>query len=305
MKLYRFFGLPDDRTPKGKAKRQLHKFLESLKKSEIYMQCPSAYNDPFDSKAIFNNLTPVQLEEMDDYTKTCANDQPESIFANDFKRLPSHVIPTNRFLVCCFTREDVFTADENNIKYSDLMWAHYANNHYGVCLQYEFDVEQPSNNFISKDGYYLFVKRKGQKEDVYNPQINDTYPNGFNIYIKPVCYNNTVPDLLHTLQQDSGILDVITQKPESWKLEKEQRLIVQAPDECAFSFRNSYYLKYYPECLKKIILGYRTRDDCKKYISDVVSRWTSQEIVLAQNNMSPNDKSFCIQEITHPARIRI
>lgn len=225
-----------------------------------------------------------------DFMKT--EDDPVSIDA--FKHLPIDILPTNRFRTCCFASEDIFQNNDYNVKYSDLMWAHYANNHYGICLEYEFSKNNLLSDFIPKDGFYIYIKRAKKKDDVYNPQVDNQSPPGFKLDIYRMCYDTVKEISLPIENTNETLTEILTTKPESWKFEREVRIIAQAPNRCAFSSKATYYLKYNPICLKKIIFGYRTTEYIKKQVAALVADCKENEIILEENCMKSDSRSFYI-----------
>ena len=296
MRLYRFLGLPDNRMQKNKVKRQLHFFLQGIKRNELYLQNPLVYNDPFDSKALFHNLTDADMALLKKIRADFIETEDDPVSIDVFKRLPLDILPTNRFRTCCFASENIFQINDYNIKYSDLMWAHYANNHYGICLEYEFDKDNLLSNFIPQNGFYIYIKRTKGKDDMYNPQVDNQSPPGFKLDICQMCYDTVKEISLPVENIDKALTEILTTKPESWKFEKEVRIIAQAPNRCAFSSKATYYLKYKPICLKKIIFGYRTTEYIKKQVAALVADFKENEIILKENRMRSDSRSFYIDD---------
>ena len=86
------------------------KRLESLKENKIYVTNYRCFNDPFEFEMLSVDMDKLQKENYDI--------KEIDKFLNAFK---------NKILVACFT-----TINDNMS-----MWAHYANNHKGYCVEYE------------------------------------------------------------------------------------------------------------------------------------------------------------------------
>jgi hypothetical protein len=135
--------------------------IEGFKKSYLYYSNYSNFNDPFDCN--------IELITFDKARKRTRHKRKEEILKENFKNLG----------VCCFSR------NVNSI----LMWAHYASNHRGFCLEFY------SNRSL----------------DGINP-LDVIYSNNF---IKAAYYNNQKDALFH----------LIYTKAKDWEYEKELRSI--------------------------------------------------------------------------------
>lgn len=120
-------------------------------------------------------------------------------------------------------RVSCFSYTPNN----NLMWAHYASNHEGICYCFEFD----------------------GKKTPFEPVTTD-WGN--------VIYSSSVPELkVFQDQTTEGMLsvlltDVILTKSLDWSYEKELRF---------FRSQKENHLKFYPRSLRAIIVGRRVSDE--------------------------------------------
>lgn len=135
--------------------------IEGFKKSYLYYSNYSNFNDPFDCN--------IELITFDKARKRTRHKRKEELLKENFKNLG----------VCCFSR------NVNSI----LMWAHYASNHKGFCLEFH------SNRSL----------------DGINP-LDVIYVNNF---IKAAYYKNPKDALFH----------LIYTKAKDWEYEKELRSI--------------------------------------------------------------------------------
>jgi hypothetical protein len=110
-------------------------------KSTLKFTNPSKFNDPFDCdisrlKFDLSKANDVIKDEIK-YLKRRFNSNPAlspELFARGYKE--SQVNKIKRASVCCFS------LIPNNL----LMWAHYANKHYGACLIFDNLVENKFEN---------------------------------------------------------------------------------------------------------------------------------------------------------------
>lgn len=115
-----------------------------LDKESVWFSHPSKFNDPYDSSAVFFkdlmragwedemkkvNTTPFEIKQLKKLIK-----EKEYTMNADFVEKGRDSIR-----VCCFT--------EN--KDSVLMWSHYADQHKGICVEYDF-TSLPANDLRLK-----------------------------------------------------------------------------------------------------------------------------------------------------------
>jgi hypothetical protein len=131
--LYKF-GRPDGKATKG-----------ILEASEFFLSPPSAFNDPFDSRArvvwegteddLFNQTYFTALRHGKSYeqaqaiaTAMAAAAPPDLQAAYDES--------ANQFGITCFVRSSQPPEPRAHAAHSLLMWAHYADEHRGFCFQF-------------------------------------------------------------------------------------------------------------------------------------------------------------------------
>ena len=121
--------------------------LDELENSYIYFASNKELNDPFDASHMMLRLTddPKEIEKLFDQLIEQAPDDlvkayTRKLFENKLDDLRQYVISaTERYVssygIACFTVTPIHIP----------LWANYANNHEGVCIQY--DVECDPNFF--------------------------------------------------------------------------------------------------------------------------------------------------------------
>lgn len=120
--------------------------IEMLTNGEFYMSQRNELNDPFDSSfkitlddylKLYNERYPDLLNDKEQYNRVIflyktSMENGET----DWARNIEHSSPSQR--ITCFTE------NYNN----PLMWAHYAQNHSGVCLHFRTDIDENLKNAL-------------------------------------------------------------------------------------------------------------------------------------------------------------
>lgn len=101
--------------------------LKSLVNSEIYFSRPDGLNDPFDCRVDILNA----LENAISKSTPPSRDKLEKLLRSTTSFLKKVQADLEKIGVCSFSLELTKPA-------SSLMWAHYADNHRGICLMYRF-----------------------------------------------------------------------------------------------------------------------------------------------------------------------
>jgi hypothetical protein len=117
------------------------KDLENLRTDNIWMAVPSEFNDPFDLKVYVNcELVAKELANNDAEikflmkTRSVTENNPIYIeFLNKIKTMENNL---NKELTMKIDRTFISCLSEK--RDSILMWSHYANNHKGFCIGYDF-----------------------------------------------------------------------------------------------------------------------------------------------------------------------
>ncbi len=222
--------------------------LDALSHSYVYAAPPSLFNDPFDCAVQAElDLTPLVLrnyyqsrempkeeiearlayyfDEGDHLTKAGYAEQ------ESFKKQISSM---NQVLgVTCFSKQP----------YNPLMWAHYANNHNGYCL--EFELGAPFETKRIDDGVGLHIY--GDVDYATNGKLPKV----------------SLSDFLHGTVKT---LDLILQKGRRWIYEEESRLIVTVETE------NDRKINYHPDLLKGIYYGINIQPELKTQLEELVNK---------------------------------
>ena len=147
---------------------------QTIYKAEIFLSPAKVFNDPFDCRANFNYEKAIAVGKFrDELIKQYGKSWTEKVIEG--------------------MREDVFVFCFSEVWNSLLMWAHYANNYNGYCIEYDM----------------------GQVRDYL---IHNLYP---------VLYEKDYIDITNNLintNQNTGLICNLA-KAEEWSYEKEWRIV--------------------------------------------------------------------------------
>lgn len=207
--------------------------FDVIKTERVWMPDPTNFNDPYDCAL---SLDMKSYHERNSDFHSIVRDV--MLGKRDRSEIPMSKAPVpgwvmsvaneefrdeqSKFGVCCFS--------ETNL--SILMWSHYADNHKGVCIEFEFSEDFLKNSELSKVIYcnefpkFTFDDYRGfSKEEVKNK-----------------------------------IRQLITIKAKDWEYEKEWRLI--------HNEKNTFYPKILK--IKSVLLGVRADQNVKYEIIDLL-----------------------------------
>jgi hypothetical protein len=165
--------------------------LSSLSKGEMWVSKPERFNDPHELKLKEIEDSEIELVKGFELLK---KQYPK---VKDYKKIYREIIKTyqewvKNYGVSCFSELN------NNM----LMWAHYANNHHGLCLG--FDVGDNPEDL----GYY---------------KVN---------------YLNEYPEIdFEQVYHKDGLLKILWSKSKDWEYEKEWRIIMMEGDK-SYSYKS-------------------------------------------------------------------
>lgn len=145
-----------------------------------------------------------------------------------------------------------FASEKNNL----LMWAHYAMNHTGLCI--EFDTNASFFNGQYKNSCEGLFGKGTQK---------DSYANLGEI--KKVRYSNKRP-LFFDPTELSNDTDFWFIKSEDWSYEKEYRILL--PVEHAIYEKNMLFYKINKKIIKSVTLGCQMSPKVKTEVASICSR---------------------------------
>ena len=183
-----------DIVEKGELPRYFYKYtsLDSLKlilkNSTLKFSKPSEFNDPFDCNITIDTVNTI--EEIESYIDSLQ--QNHKLTINEINSLRQ--IFNNPKELYAITNKSVKDAKEcfgvtcfSKIEKNLIMWAHYADNHKGVCLKFDiladtdffmtpfpitYKVDYPKYNYINnRDGLGKFLLETKSKDWDYEEEI--------------------------------------------------------------------------------------------------------------------------------------
>lgn len=266
MRLYRYVRALEtikcgDRDELSEVTDISEKLKKSIQESKLFFSHPASFNDPLEC------TIPITIKNYDKKQKEYAA-YLESIIServgsrNDESKRSKRIYEASEYgislencLVACFSKHG------NN----QLMWSHYADQHKGVCLCYEFP-----------DTLDEFERQIEWSEQISS--IKHTY--GLKVYGDSVAYRQKRPSLhisntsfpvdKWSFDSDYAIKDAIFTKPECWMYEQEWRLALIIPWESEKRFAagidtSDYYATLPQAWLKNVTFGLRfEKEYCEK-----------------------------------------
>lgn len=239
------------------------RLIKALQESKIYFSHPASFNDPLectipitiDNYDIYANKYHAYIESI--LSKTIGSREDET---NRNKRIYEAVefgIPVENCLITCFAKSD------NN----QLMWSHYADQHQGVCLCYEFpDTREEWDSQIKWSDSIAFNMEKYNMSWFGDEVVYQSKRPSLHIT------DSSLPVEEWTFENEYKIRDAIFTKPECWRYEQEWRLGVFLPlgSEIAFAAgidTSGYHAVLPTAWLKEITFGLRLD---RKYCDEIV-----------------------------------
>lgn len=225
---------------------------QALIKEQINLSSPSTFNDPFDSPiiALLDNQDEISKLIREAYLScvkiACFISNVMLPFEKDPKNSTSEIIRDKQ-------------KSKGNIPefLNELMWAHYADYHKGICIKYHFP-----NSFTQ----------------VY------TKPNIPVRYFRDVEYKD---DLSILNAQDSiSIMDAFFAKSKAWEYENELRLL-----QCDLNGKGDYDTIDIPNCIEAIYFGVR----CSQRDIDTIMEIMKNRVFITKTSMIINNKVETIE----------
>jgi len=220
-KLFQYNTLLDDKYNYYIEKNNLR--LKTLEKNEIYVANYRSFNDPFEFEMLSIDIDKLKNDNYD--IKEIEK------FLDEFK---------NKILVSCFT----------TIKDNMPMWAHYANNHKGYCVEYKI------NNTEKIYPVFYENSRNSNSEELTN-MIKEMYN----------YYSNISSHKEEFYKIFSYFYLSLCCKNEFWKYEKEYRLLYKTEENKDIKGKT---LKIEDEGIniESIYIGYKCEDN---YIDSLIN----------------------------------
>ena len=256
---------------------------ENLKESQLRFSTPENFNDPFDIYPQFDvkaeresMLTLFKREQQAKFGleyQTAVDDLSDEEILNIFHQTYNRNDATAKQGITCFSK------DRDNM----LMWSHYADKHSGICLGFEFDVndEHLEKFFDDSKNFKIPFNSKACKLIPINyVSVND----------RP---KFTFKDVINS-SEENFMYKIMSTKYDMWKEEHEVRIMVHGGNQKIFPTQ----LHYKTENLKEIIFGTRTSLKNVVTIYNVMKNFqTFNEIAFRFSTLSCNNYALNIVSI--------
>lgn len=271
MKLYRYIPAEDRKNEK----KLYDDMLTNLKKARLYFVHPASFNDPLEAIIPYRFVEHGKIvEPKPDELK----DVVAKLFTNEDLTSP-RAERILEGLPLGVALENALMLSMSKAKNSQLMWAHYADNHKGICLEFDFP-----DNFLDRVRWSEQVKYHMEQFDLSSA-------------FGEVKYGNSRPTLTFVdgiAQGNYNIMDALLSKPECWKYEKECRILLWYPcgGKCAFAAgidTKECYFEYPKEWLTGITFGMRLSNDRCQEIANCVRKAGYTNVIWEKEKLI-NDK---------------
>ena len=236
---------------------RLQKMIEY---SAIFFSNPLTFNDPFDAHFSIETEDENEWQDIKDKFEKVGKQliREGKCTEERFNNLEKHLetqLPLENYKVSCFS------GDGNN----ELMWAHYADQHRGVVLCYEFDSIE---NIIQKrNDNWVFID-KGS----FDSYSTDNHEYSILLdYVKYSFGKQKMKVKNGCLAESYSLSEVLFTKSINWSYEKEIRLALQIPMADRFNDGN-HYIILDKHCLKSIVFGERLDDIYRNEIINLINR---------------------------------
>ena len=238
-KLYKFFPNISDK------ETNINYSLKALEDNTVFLQSPYNFDDTFDSNISLDfKIFTKYRTGYDDIEKILA-EQGVVETLNEYKEYKSFL--ENRFRVSCFT----------TMPYSLLMWALYANNYKGFCVEYNID------------------RQNSEHESIYNNLFPCIYsyqrPNITELLLKAKDGDLSDEELWHIYR--NGIL----RKSNEWVYQDEWRFLL--PQDYT---ANDFNVSFFP--ISRVLFGNKMTLEERKTIIDICKNKNIQYKGMLKSN---------------------
>lgn len=236
--------------------REINKrMIESLVSGEVYFAPPGQLNDPFDCQIDLRKSIDTAIEKVNTNEKKLRLIGLKENVENLFIDLPKSI--------------ENFGVWSGSLNLENpLMWAHYADEHRGICLTYDL----PKNFIDYKLGDVIGIH---PVEYNSNPMIDF-----FLAQVEAETFD-TFDDFLTKI-----IVKLLTSKDECWEYEKEGRVISN----------NSGLKKIGKSALRQVCFGLRTTESDKELVREILDKH-GYDVNICEIERDDNDFGLRTKEV--------
>lgn len=270
MKLYRYIPALDRENG-----TQLYKgMIENLQCARLRFTNPATLNDPLEAVAPYTfrengNVVTPNTKEIKEILSTHLgkNVWKEPRGKRILEVMPFGISLEYAIMLC-------LSKSENN----QLMWAHYADYHRGICLEFDFP-----DSFCSKVTWSdaVIFSHKNFGLFCHCGDVN------YEAQRKAIIFSDGIAE------NDYPVYDALLSKPDCWKYEQEYRVLLCYPidSECKFAAganTREYYFTYPKECLTSITFGMRLSEAPRESIIQCIGEAKYPDVTFKQEILVNN-----------------
>jgi hypothetical protein len=223
-----------------------HESLSIFINKEIYFAKPLDFNDPFDSQInITQALTDAANKNENRIMLYNFGTVKPKDMIKDFSK-QEHIIKNIGLFSLSIKNKDV------------LMWSHYADEHRGFCIGFNYN---KLNEYINKNSAIVAIK----KVDYI---VGNPYDKYISTLFNDICLSDKEIKSFH----NKLVVTAFTSKAKSWQYEAEYRLIN----------KSNGYISYYPDIVTDIIFGIRMKPKDKRTVKAMLSNTEWNHISFKQ-----------------------
>jgi hypothetical protein len=246
-----------------------------LKEKRLRFSPPTAFNDPFEMRAAYENLTD-DAEFEENFSEDALKKSLKVWLLGQYPNLPSVVLklillgfvkvlkkragPQGFEMLCALSggvprrllygfyrglNENIGVLSLTEKPDNLLMWAHYTQNHKGFIIEF--------------DGEHEYFHRQDNPSDDFN-------------YVRKVSYSSFRPNMF--LTPETATVMLLT-KSEDWKYEQEWRMLCWLKDSSVINEVNGepiHLFSFPTTCITGVIFGCRMSPQCKKEMIEYLAR---------------------------------
>lgn len=216
--------------------------FDDIKNGTLSLQMPSQFNDPLDT-LLFNWI--------DSKIKSCTNVNSKEFYYL-LKRAAEH------FRVRCFVKPKDPPKNDNRLEVErihPLMWAHYADSHKGICIQYRFKA-----SFFKQNESEKSFKRYNKEQ-----------------------YTRKIPNLNNSI----SIANALFTKDILWQYEEEVRILDLDYNDYKDKFGVKLENLNEDAIIEAVYFGYYCNDDTKAQVLNAIRSTPikAYQMVIDDNNL--------------------
>ncbi len=204
------------------------------------------FNDPLDSKIKFIEPTVEEIEQLiSELEEPTKNNFASFITSDDFTEKGKNELIKYKEHLEKFFNEEYFFYCISSSGTSNLMWSHYANSHYGFCIEFK-------NTFSSEVDKVIY------EDKIPTLNMIDCIRLELKAQGSPIS----------TTINDNDLWNTIRTKYDEWSYESEYRLHAWEDMISNALEKKDKYIKvqYDSTLVESVVFGYRMEEEVKKYI---------------------------------------